>query len=214
MAGETIRWDALRRRPLAPLGTRRLPALHSGVLRLTGRAFENVDQPRLSASSWRQVLMPANGAPPSPGCFRVRFPEARGAASADGGISPLGRPGEIRPYLRPSPHRCSVFTASHDDAPRRAGQDDNPHSGGCVNSPSKRFCAAVRQPSFSGARAHFAHGPRRTSDSQTLRGPLRGLLRVTESQRPFEAVASRRLLRVRGKSETLRGPRFRAASSG
>ena len=135
MAGETIRWDALRRRPLAPLGTRRLPALHSGVLRLTGRAFENVDQPRLSASSWRQVLMPASGAPPSPECQRLRSPPARGAASADGGVSPLGRPGEIRPYLRPSPHRCSVFTASHDDAPRRAGQDDNPHSEGCVNSP-------------------------------------------------------------------------------
>jgi hypothetical protein len=90
----------------------------------TGRAFENVDQPRLSASSWRRVLLPGSGAPPSPGCFRVRFPEARGAASADGGISPLGRPGEIRPYLRPSPHRCSVFTASHDDAPRRAGLED------------------------------------------------------------------------------------------
>ena len=95
MAGETIRWDALRRRPLAPLGTRRLPALHSGVLRLTGRAFENVDQPRLSASSWRRVLLPGSGAPPSPECFRVRFPETRGAASVDGGVSPLGRPGEV-----------------------------------------------------------------------------------------------------------------------
>jgi len=31
MAGEATRWDALRRRPLVPLGTRRLPALHSGV---------------------------------------------------------------------------------------------------------------------------------------------------------------------------------------
>ena len=85
----------LARRPLAPLGTRRLPALHSGVLRLTGRAFENVDQPRLSASSWRRVLLPGSGAPPSPGCQRLRSPPARGAASVDGGVSPLGRPGEV-----------------------------------------------------------------------------------------------------------------------
>jgi len=121
MAGETIRWDALRRRPLPPLwGERRLPALHSGVLRLTGRAFENVDQPRLSASSWRRVLLPGSGAPPSPGCFRARFPEARGAASADGGFSPLGRPGEIEAISQPLPHRCSVFTASHDDAPHKS----------------------------------------------------------------------------------------------
>ena len=161
MAGETIRWDALRRRPLAPLGTRRLPALHSGVLRLTGRAFENVDQPRLSASSWRRVLLPGSGAPPSPGCFRVRCPKARGAASVDGGVSPLGRPGEIRPYLRPSPHRCSVFTASHDDAPRRAGQDDNPRFHECVNSPSQRICAALRQPVILRSQAALAAEPRR-----------------------------------------------------
>ena len=90
----------LRGVPSLLIGTRRLPALHSGVLRLTGRAFENVDQPRLSASSWRRVLLPGSGAPPSPGCFRVRFPEARGAASVDGGVSPLGRPGEVWPHLR------------------------------------------------------------------------------------------------------------------
>ena len=100
----------LARRPLAPLGTRRLPALHSGVLRLTGRAFENVDQPRLSASSWRQVLMPASGAPPSPGCLGARFPEARGAASADGGVSPPGRPGE---FVAVSPARFSSLLRLH-----------------------------------------------------------------------------------------------------
>jgi hypothetical protein len=100
----------LARRPLAPFGTRRLPALHSGVLRLTGRAFENVDQPRLSASSWRQVLMPASGAPPSPGCFRVRFPEARGAASVDGGVSPGHRPGEVEGT---SPPRFSPLLRLH-----------------------------------------------------------------------------------------------------
>ena len=60
--------------PSLLIGTRRLPALHSGVLRLTGRAFENVDQPRLSASSWRQVVVPASGAPPSPGSKRLRWP--------------------------------------------------------------------------------------------------------------------------------------------
>jgi hypothetical protein len=109
--------------PSLLIGTRRLPALHSGVLRLTGRAFENVDQPRLSASSWRQVLMPASGAPPSPECQRLRLPPARGAASADGGVSPLGRPGKFEGISPPRPHRCSVFTASHDDAPRRAGQE-------------------------------------------------------------------------------------------
>ena len=124
MAGETTRWDACEASPRSSSergASRRSTAAFS---RCAGRAFENVDQPRLSASSWRRVLLPGSGAPPSPGCFRVRFPEARGAASADGGISPLGRPGEIRPYLRPSPHRCSVFTASHDDAPRRAGLKD------------------------------------------------------------------------------------------
>src|SRR6185312_10153 len=124
MAGETTRWDALRRRPLAPLGTRRLPALHSGVLRLTGRAFENVDQPRLSASSWRRVLLPGSGAPPSPECFRVRFPEARGAASVDGGVSPGHRPGELEAYLRPfltaAPSSRRPMTT-----PLEAGQDDN-----------------------------------------------------------------------------------------
>src|SRR6185312_8174336 len=112
----------LARRPLAPLGTRRLPALHSSVLRLTGRAFENVDQPRLSASSWRQVLMPASGAPPSPGCFRVRFPEARGAASADGGVSPLGRPGEfganLRPFLTAAPSSRRPMTTPLEEQDR------------------------------------------------------------------------------------------------
>src|SRR6478609_8755598 len=91
----------LRGVPSLLIGERRLPALHGGVLRLTGRAFENVDQPRLSASSWRQVLMPASGAPPSPECQRLRLPPARGAASVDGGVSPLGRPGEFEAYLRP-----------------------------------------------------------------------------------------------------------------
>src|SRR6185503_13627848 len=146
MAGETIRWDALRRRPLAPLGERRLPALHSGVLRLTGRAFENVDQPRLSASSWRQVLMPASGAPPSPGCFRVRFPEARGAASADGGVSPLGRPGEfgahLRPFLTAAPSSRRPMTTPLEEQDKRLYA----YVVGPVNSPSKRICAAPRQP--------------------------------------------------------------------
>jgi len=34
----------------------RPPARRSAILRCAGRASENVDQPRLSASSWRQVL--------------------------------------------------------------------------------------------------------------------------------------------------------------
>ena len=66
-------------RPVPPMrsGGTRLPALHlRRSATRTGRAFENVDQPRLSASSWRRVLMPGSGAPPSPGCFRVTFPES------------------------------------------------------------------------------------------------------------------------------------------
>jgi len=45
----------------------RPPARRSATFRCAGRASENVDQPRLSASSWRQVLVPASGAPPPPG---------------------------------------------------------------------------------------------------------------------------------------------------
>src|SRR6185312_15207046 len=72
----------------------------AACLMMCGPRFRNVDQPRPSASSWQQVVLPASGAPPSPECHEVRFPEARGAASADGGVSPLGRPGEFWAHLR------------------------------------------------------------------------------------------------------------------
>jgi len=56
----------------------RLSARHSGVVsRRTGHAFENVDQPRLSASSWRQVLVPASGAPSPPGDSTCVLPNPR-----------------------------------------------------------------------------------------------------------------------------------------
>ena len=68
MAGETIRWDALRRRPLVPVGTRRLPALHSGVL-TTGRAALSVRGPATPVS---QLLAPGrNARERSPAIARV-----------------------------------------------------------------------------------------------------------------------------------------------
>jgi hypothetical protein len=117
MAGETTRWDALRRRPLAPFGTRRLPALHWRRSNDV-RAALSVREPATPVS---QLLAPGPVARErSPAIARVPMATlagARGAASIDGGVSPLGRPGEAWPYLRPVSHRCSVFTASHDDAP-------------------------------------------------------------------------------------------------
>ena len=112
-------------RPVPPLrsGGTRLPALHGGVLRCAGRAFENVDQPRLSASSWRRVLLPGSGAPPSPESLKCVAPNPRRRISRWRDF-PGHRPGGVRPHLRPCPHRRSVFTASHDDAPRRAGRQD------------------------------------------------------------------------------------------
>src|SRR3569832_624476 len=56
------------RKPHFPLEKHgRLSARHGGVVaRCTGHASENVDQPRLSASSWRQVLVPASETPSPP----------------------------------------------------------------------------------------------------------------------------------------------------
>jgi hypothetical protein len=143
---ETHPWDVLRAsRSSLRSEERAFRRSTCGVLRCAGRAFENVDQPRLSASSWRQVVMPASGAPPSPGSPECVAPNPRRRISRWRDF-PGHRPGGVRPHLRPCPHRCSVFTASHDDAPRGTGQDDNPPSGVCVNSPSERFCAALRQP--------------------------------------------------------------------
>ncbi len=125
---ETHPWDVLRasrssvaKRRNAPSGA---PRRRSATR--TGRAFENVDQPRLSASSWRRVLLPASGAPPSPGSPECVAPNPRRRISRWRDF-PGHRPGGVRPHLRPCPHRCSVFTASHDDAPRRAGRQDYRH---------------------------------------------------------------------------------------
>ena len=114
----------LARRLVPPsIGGTRLPALHlRRSATRTGRAFENVDQPRLSASSWRQVLMPASGAPPSPECFGVRCSEARGAASVDGGISPVidpARSGRISgPVLAAAPSSRRPMTTPLEEQDR------------------------------------------------------------------------------------------------
>jgi hypothetical protein len=75
MAGETIRGTLCEGVP-SLLFRREAPpgAPLAAFYRCAGRAFENVDQPRLSASSWRQVVVPASGAPPSPGSERLRSP--------------------------------------------------------------------------------------------------------------------------------------------
>src|SRR6185312_8030419 len=113
-----------------------------GVLRCAGRAFENVDQPRLSASSWRRVLLPGSGAPPSPESPECVAPNPRRRIDRWRDF-PGHRPGGVRPHLRPCPHRCSVFTASHDDAPRRAGRTYSRHIGLYVNRPTLRFFAGT-----------------------------------------------------------------------
>ena len=98
------RWDVLRSVPFlrCEAEERAFRRSTAAFLRRAGRAFENVDQPRLSASSWRQVVMPASGAPPSPERFGIRFSEARGAASTDGGVSPVIDPARSWAHLRPS----------------------------------------------------------------------------------------------------------------
>jgi len=86
------------RRPHALLETcARLSARRSGVVaRRTGRACENVDQPRPSAGSWRQVLVPASGARRRPSAWHA-FAEPTGTASA-----PVNRDASRR---RPRPDR-------------------------------------------------------------------------------------------------------------
>ena len=79
--------------------------------------------------------------------LKATFALTRGAASADGGISPLGRPGELGPHLRPS----SPLLRLHGVPCRRPSKSrtsDYKHIGlGSVNSPLQRICAAVRHPS-------------------------------------------------------------------
>jgi len=89
--------------------------------RCAGRASENVDQPRLSASSWRQVVVPASGAPPSPESLGCVAPDPRRRIDRWRGFPPVIDPVSSR-HISALPHRCSVFTASHVDAPRRAGR--------------------------------------------------------------------------------------------
>ena len=134
-------------RPVPPLRSGRNAPSGAPLRRsaMRGPRFRYVDQPRPSASSWRRVVVPGSGAPPSPGSARLRWPRTRGTASIDGGVSPLGRPGEHGGVSPPLSHRCSHLTASHDDAPRRAGHKDYIQYKGPVNSPLKRICAALRQ---------------------------------------------------------------------
>ena len=131
------RWAVCETRPMGRLAS--VPFLRceaeerafrrstAAFLRRAGRAFENVDQPRLSASSWRQVVMPASGAPPSPGSSECVAPNPRRRIDRWRDF-PGHRPGGVRPHLRPCPHRCSVFTASHDDAPRVSRTRDYIHT--------------------------------------------------------------------------------------
>ena len=96
-------WDALRRRPLAPFGTRRLPALHCGVLATGGPRFRE----RGPATPVSQLLAAGHSA-----CERspaiARAPEATFASGPRRRIDrwrdfPGHRPGGVRPYLRPLP---------------------------------------------------------------------------------------------------------------
>src|SRR3569623_1459324 len=77
MAGEAIRWDALRRRPLAPFGTRRLPALH---------VRRSIDVRAALPRTWT-----SHACQPAPGgrsyCLRAE---------------PRHRPG-VKGYVRPDP---------------------------------------------------------------------------------------------------------------
>jgi len=90
---KATRWDALRRRP-PPFRRREAPpgAPRAAFYRCAGRASENVDQPRLSASSWRQVLLPASGAPPSPGSERLRSPSPAAPHQPTAGFPRLADP--------------------------------------------------------------------------------------------------------------------------
>ena len=78
--------------PCDRVGTR-LPALHCGVLRCAGRAFgtwtSHARQPAPGGRSYCLRAEPRH----RPG-FCSALLQNRGAASIDGGISPLGRPGE------------------------------------------------------------------------------------------------------------------------
>ena len=93
------------RRREAPPGAPR-----AAFYRCAGRASENVDQPHLSASSWRQVVVPASGAPPSPGSERLRSPSPAAPHQSTAGISPGHRPGEVEGT---SPPRFSPLLRLH-----------------------------------------------------------------------------------------------------
>ena len=74
----------------------RLSARHSGVSTATGHAFENVDQPRLSASSWPGPSA-CEWSPVAAREFGMRVAEPAGTASA-----PVNRDASRR---RPRPER-------------------------------------------------------------------------------------------------------------
>jgi len=130
------------RRREAPPGAPR-----AAFYRCAGRASENVDQPHLSASSWRQVVVPASGAPPSPGSERLRSPSPAAPHQPTVGFPRLADPvsldhisGPPSPLLRLHGVPCR--------RPSKSRTSDYKHIGlGSVNSPLQRFCAAVRHPS-------------------------------------------------------------------
>ena len=99
------------------------------------RFHERGPATRPSASSWRRVIVPGSGAPPSPGELECVAPAPRRRIDRRQGFPPLIDPVSSEPNLQPVPHRCSVFTASHDDAPQRAGHKDYIQRRGPVNSP-------------------------------------------------------------------------------
>ena len=108
MAGETTRWDALRRRPLPSFQKRGASRRSTAAcLMMCGPRFRNVDQPRPSASSWQQVVLPASGAPPSPGELKCVAPDPRRRISRRRGFPPVIDPASSGLNLRPFPHRCS-----------------------------------------------------------------------------------------------------------
>ena len=132
--------------------------------RCAGRASENVDQPRLSASSWRQVVVPASGAPPSPGGHGVRCSEPAAPHQSTAGFPRLDDPASLGAYLRPC---LTAAPSSRRPMSTPLEEQDMPIMG-IFTSMSivlvERICAALRSslsPSFTGRGWRGPSGPSR-----------------------------------------------------
>ena len=104
--------------------------------RCAGRASENVDQPRLSASSWRQVLLPASGAPPSPGSERLRSPSPAAPHQPTAGFPRLADPVSLDQISGPPSPLLRLYGVPC-RRPSKSRTSDYKHIGlGSVNSPN------------------------------------------------------------------------------